>query len=70
VGELPRGVGTSTPREVATATAEAIVRDRGEVDVAPAPVRFAGLIGSISPELTGLLNRRTGAGDINRRISG
>lgn len=70
VDELPRGVGTSTPQEVARATADAIEHDRGEVDVAPLPVRAAGLISGISPDLTGLLNRRTGAGNINRRISG
>jgi len=64
VDQLPPGVGTSTPEEVAEATARAIERDQGEVDVAPLPVRAAGLLSGVAPDLVGLLNRRTGAAEI------
>jgi hypothetical protein len=67
VDELPRGVGTSTPEDVAHATVRAIEQDQGEVDVAPLPVRAAGLLGGVAPDLLGLLNRRTGTAEIADR---
>ena len=38
--ELPRGVGTRSPEDVAKATVGAIERNRGEVDVAPLSLRI------------------------------
>jgi hypothetical protein len=35
--------------------------------VAPVPVRAAGVLSSISPDLVGLLSRRTGASEIAER---
>lgn len=67
VADLPASVGTSTPDEVARAAARAIERDQGEVDVAPLPVRAAGLISGIAPDLVGRINRRTGADEIAER---
>ena len=64
VATLPKGVGTSSPQDVARATAEAIEKDQGEVDVAPVPVRVAGKLSGVSPDLVALLNRRTGANQI------
>ena len=51
---LPRGVGTSTPEEVADATVRAIERNRGEVDVAPLPMRVLSTVGGMAPRLTEL----------------
>jgi short-subunit dehydrogenase len=67
VDELPRGVGTSSPEDVARATTRAIERDQGEVDVAPLPVRAAGVLGGVAPDLVGLLNRRSGTAEIAER---
>jgi short-subunit dehydrogenase len=70
VGELPSGVRTSSPEEVANATADAIEHNRGEVDVAPLPIRAVGLLSGIAPDLVGVLNRRTGAAQIADRARG
>jgi short-subunit dehydrogenase len=70
VADLPPGVGTSTPEDVARATSRAIERDQGEVDVAPLPVRAAGLLSGIAPDLIGVINRRSGAGEIAARAHG
>jgi short-subunit dehydrogenase len=70
VADLPPGVGTSTPEDVARATSRAIERDQGEVDVAPLPVRAAGLLSGIAPDLIGVINRRSGADEIAARAHG
>jgi short-subunit dehydrogenase len=67
VSELPRGVGTSTAEDVARATVRAIERDQGEADVAPLPVRAAGLLSGIAPDLVAVINRRSGAAEIAQR---
>jgi uncharacterized protein len=67
VETLPRGVGTSSPDEVARATADAIEHNQGEHDVAPVPVRAAGVLSGVSPDLVALINRRTGANQIAQR---
>ena len=64
VATLPRGVGTSSPEDVARAVVDAVLKDRGEVDVAPIPVRAAGVLGGVAPDVLALLNRRTGANRI------
>lgn len=61
---LPRGVGTSTPAAVADAVAGAIERDRGEVDVAPLPMRVATKFAGLAPELSAKAARRAGSGKI------
>ncbi len=61
---LPRGVGTSTPEEVAEAVADAIERNRGEVDVAPLPMRLGATFAGIAPETSAKVARRAGSADI------
>jgi hypothetical protein len=58
--ELPRGVGTNTPEDVATAVVRAIVRNKGEVDVAPVGVRASGLLNALFPGLPGRLSGKLG----------
>ena len=59
--DLPRGVGTSSPDEVANAVVAAIEKNRGEVDVAPLPVRLVSAVSGLAPELVAGMQRRLGA---------
>ena len=59
--ELPRGVGTSTPDEVAGAVASAIEHNRGEVDVAPLAMRLGAAFAGLAPETSAKLARRAGS---------
>jgi short-subunit dehydrogenase len=58
---LPPGVGTRSPEDVAHAVAEAIERNRGEVDVAPLPLRAGTIFASVAPGLAASVTRVTGA---------
>lgn len=58
---LPPGVGTRSPQDVARAVAEAIERNRGEVDVAPLPLRAGTIFASVAPGLAASVTRMTGA---------
>jgi short-subunit dehydrogenase len=62
--KLPRGVGTRSPQDVASAVAGAIERNRGEVDVAPLPLRAGAIFASVAPELAANFTRRTGSDEI------
>ena len=66
---LPRTIGTNTPEEVAAGVVRAIRRDKGDVDVAPAFVRFSGKLNALAPELVARLSRRMGAGDVAASIA-
>lgn len=66
--KLPAGVGTRTPEDVADATVKAIERNRGEVDVAPLPLRASTIFASVAPELAGNVARKLGAEDISRKL--
>ncbi len=59
--KLPPGVGTRTPQDVARAVADAIERNRGEVDVAPLPLRAGTIFASVAPSLAASVTRMTGA---------
>jgi uncharacterized protein len=62
--QLPSGVGTATPEDVARATVQAIERNRGEVDVAPLPMRLGSTFAGIAPELSAKIARKLGSQDI------
>jgi short-subunit dehydrogenase len=59
--KLPPGVGTSTPEQVADAVLRAIERHRGEIDVAPVPMRLGALFAGMAPEIAATAQRATGA---------
>jgi uncharacterized protein len=59
--KLPPGVGTSAPDEVAEAVVRAIERNRGEVDVAPVPMRLGAFFAAIAPEIAATVQRATRA---------
>ena len=58
--KLPPGVGTSTPAEVADAIVRAIERNRGEVDVAPLPMRLGVLFSALAPGVAATVTRLAG----------
>lgn len=68
--DLPRGVGTATPSDVANAVVRAIERNRAEIDVAPVSMRLATAVASVVPGPAATLNRRVGADEISAQISG
>ena len=65
---LPPGVGTRSPKDVARAVVTAIERNRGEIDVAPLPLRAGTVLAGLAPELSATLARRLGSEAISRRI--
>jgi short-subunit dehydrogenase len=67
--ELPRGVGTSTPGDVARAVGRAVERDLAEVDVAPLAVRVGARIGVIAPGLFARVQRMSGGERIAEALS-
>jgi short-subunit dehydrogenase len=67
--ELPRGVGTRTPEHVADAVIGAIEHDRGEVDVAPLPLRAGAVLAAIAPDTAAALARRMGSDDLGRELA-
>lgn len=55
--KLPPGIGTRSPEDVARAVVQAIERNRGEVDVAPLPLR------------AGSVARRLGSENLTRKLA-
>jgi len=66
--ELPIGVGTASPEDVARATVQAIERNRAEIDVAPLPIRLGATFAGIAPELASKVARRLGSHEIARAV--
>jgi short-subunit dehydrogenase len=58
---LPRGVGTRTPDQVATAVINVIERNRAELDVAPASLRLGSTFASIAPQTAARFSRMMGS---------
>ncbi len=67
--DLPRGVGTSSPDEVANAVVDAIEKNRGEVDVAPLPMRVMTSAAGVAPELVAGVQRRLGADKVIAKVA-
>jgi uncharacterized protein len=59
--ELPRGVGTVSPDQVAASVVRAIERNRGEIDVAPLHIRLGAIAAGVLPELAATVSRRLGS---------
>lgn len=58
--KLPRGVGTSSPREVSDAVVKAITQNKGEIVVAPAPMRLGAVLAGIAPGAAAAVARKSG----------
>jgi uncharacterized protein len=59
--ELPRGVGTRSPEEVASAVIRAIERNRAELDVAPLTVRLGASLAGLAPHFAAGVSRQLGS---------
>jgi short-subunit dehydrogenase len=59
--ELPRGVGTRSPEDVAAAVLEAIEHNRAEVEVAPLSLRLGAKFASVAPGVAAVASRRLGS---------
>lgn len=59
--KLPPGVGTRSPHDVAAAVADAIERNRTEVDVAPLPLRAGAAFASLAPAVAATVTRISGS---------
>jgi short-subunit dehydrogenase len=62
--ELPNGVGTRTPQEVAAAVVKAIEQDPPEIDVAPLSLRAGAAFAGLAPGLSAAVARRLGSEQI------
>jgi short-subunit dehydrogenase len=67
--KLPRGVGTSTPEQVAAGVVRAIEADKGEVDVAPIGLRAGAAFGGLAPALSARVAQRLGGDRIARDLA-
>ena len=67
--ELPRGVGTRSPDDVAAAVIRGIERGKPEIDVAPLGLRIGTLAGVVAPNLTARIQRRLGAEELSSAIA-
>jgi hypothetical protein len=67
--ELPRAVGTKTPEDVADAVVHAIERNRGEIDVAPVPMRVGAMLSAVAPIPIATVQRRLGGQDIAAQVA-
>jgi short-subunit dehydrogenase len=59
--KLPPYVRTVSPKQVAEAVVRGIERDRGDIDVAPLPLRASAWLAAIAPELVARTGRRLGS---------
>ena len=62
--ELPRGVGTRSPDDVAAAVVKALRTDPPEVDVAPVSLRAGAAFAGIAPGVAAAVARRLGSDGI------
>jgi short-subunit dehydrogenase len=62
--ELPKGVGTKTPDEVADAVVKGIEKNRAEIDVAPVAARAGSKVAMIAPAVFNAATRRAGSHDL------
>ncbi|HEX5910438.1 MAG TPA: SDR family NAD(P)-dependent oxidoreductase, partial [Thermoleophilaceae bacterium] len=67
--ELPKGVGTRTPREVADGVLKGIDRDKPEVAVAPLALRLGSIAGGVAPGPMNALQRKMGSRDIAAQMA-
>lgn len=67
--ESPRGLRTSSPEDVAKAVIAGIERDKGEIDVAAALVRFGGRLAGVAPSTVLGLQRRLGGTKVAADLS-
>jgi short-subunit dehydrogenase len=67
--ELPRGIGTSSPQDVADAVIEGIERNSAEIDVAPLAMRSGAKIFTAAPSVGAAISRALGGGRIAASVA-
>jgi uncharacterized protein len=67
--ELPRGIGTRSPQQVALAVIRAIERNRAEIDVAPVGLRVGTALAGLAPQTSASVSRLIGSDSISATIS-
>ncbi len=67
--ELPKGVGTRTPQDVANAVVRAIERNPAEIDVAPLHLRAGAVFAGVSPSVGSAVSRRLGSIEIATELA-
>ncbi|HEY6761192.1 MAG TPA: SDR family NAD(P)-dependent oxidoreductase [Baekduia sp.] len=67
--KLPKGVGTSTPEQVAAAVVRAITGDKGEIDVAPVGMRAGAAFAQIAPEISAKVSKRLGGDKVAAQLA-
>jgi short-subunit dehydrogenase len=66
--KLPKGVGTSTPDEVAAAVVRAITQNKGEIDVAPIGMRAGTTFASVAPAISAKVAKRLGGDKVTEQL--
>jgi short-subunit dehydrogenase len=66
--KLPKGVGTSTPDEVAAAVVRAITQNKGEIDVAPIGMRAGATFASVAPAISAKVAKRLGGDKVTEQL--
>jgi uncharacterized protein len=67
--KLPKGVGTSTPEQVAAGVLKAIVQDKGEVDVAPVGMRAGTAFAQLAPATSAKVAKRLGGDKVAQQLA-
>ena len=67
-GELPPGVSTRSPEQVAAAVSKAVLRDVAEIDVAPISLRAGAWFANFAPDAAAALTRRMGGDELSRKM--
>jgi short-subunit dehydrogenase len=67
--KLPKGVGTSTPDDVAAGVLRAITADKGEVDVAPVSMRAGTAFAQIAPAMSAKVAKRLGGDKVAAQLA-
>jgi uncharacterized protein len=67
--KLRKGVGTSTPEDVAAAVIRGIERGKGEIDVAPLGLRLSVKFAELAPAVAAKAQRRLGAVELGQGLA-
>jgi len=67
--ELPKGIGTRSPEDVARAVLRAIDKNPSEITVAAFEQRFAGVVGSVAPEAIATMQRVFGGDKVGDKLA-
>jgi short-subunit dehydrogenase len=67
-GDLPAGVSTRSPEQVAAAVSKAVQRDLAEIDVAPISLRAGAWFANFAPDTAAALSRKMGADELSRTM--